>query len=160
MIESGRQGLTKLDSCNVNSNYLLRFFEEAGEQCGDWQNFWDDNGDVDLESKIDYGVEASMNSDSTQFLDAVQSGVYRTSNAVDDILKGFSYDMGSGRPSNKISFPYPVLFDINFNQSKAYQVVNAISEGLYIDGFTASLNMLFCTYNPDAGLRAMDHTPS
>ena len=96
-----------------------------------------------------------MNSDSTQFLDAVQSGVYRTSNAVDDIPKGFSYDMGSGRPSNKISFPYPVLFDINFNQSKAYQVVNAISEGLYIDQYTATLNMLFCTYNPSAGLWAL-----
>ena len=150
-----QQRFTKLDSCDVNSDYLLKFFEDAGSQCGDWQNFWDDNGDVDLQSMDDYGVEASMNSDGTQFLDSVQSGVYRTSNAADSLPSGFSYDQGSGRPLNKVSFPYPILFDINFNQSKAYQVVNAISEGLYIDDYTASLNMLFCTYNPNAGLWAM-----
>ena len=137
----------QLGYCDVNSDYLLDYFHDTG--CRDRDHFPETN------SEVDYGVEATMNENAPQFLDSVQSGLYRTSNVGDSIPKGFEYNQGSGRAVKDVKYPFPVLFDINFNQSKAYQVVNAISEGLYIDGFTASLSMLFCTYNPDAGLWAM-----
>ena len=125
----------QLGYCDVNSDYLLDYFHDTG--CRDRDHFPETN------SEVDYGVEATMNENAPQFLDSVQSGLYRTSNVGDSIPKGFEYNQGSGRAVKDVKYPFPVLFDINFNQSKAYQVVNAISEGLYIDGFTASLSMLF-----------------
>ena len=79
--------------------------------------------------------------------------MYRSSNYdASGIPKGFHYDAGTGRQNTE--FPYPILFDINFNQSKAYQFVTLITQGLYIDDYTQLLSMILCSYNPEAALFA------
>ena len=95
---------------------------------------------------IQNGVELlTLDSSATAFSSNVLSGVYRASNdnpSAPNVPKGFKYDQGSGR--DEVSFPFPILFDISFNQTKVQQLINYINDGYYIDQFTASLNMLLC----------------
>ena len=62
----------------------------------------------------------------------------------------FTYDESSGGNPSKI--PFPVLFDVNFNHTKAAQIVTLIDDGNYIDALTSKLKLNIITYNPDAGL--------
>ena len=51
-------------------------------------------------------------------------------------------------------FPFPVLFSVDFNLTKAEEVVTFLSDGRYIDEPTRQLELILITYNPVAGLWA------
>ena len=69
---------------------------------------------------------------------------------------GFSVDQQSGRGTN-VAFEYPVVLDVNFNNSRARDFVTLLDDGGYIDSLTSSLNLKLVTYNPAAGLWTLLH---
>ena len=87
-------------------------------------------------SRTAVGVGATVDPSAPAFSDADPTGVYRA-DLGKAIGAGFSYDQGSGRVGD-VQYPYPVLFDVNFNHSKARQLVTYVDWGKYIGTATAS----------------------
>ena len=132
------------ESCDAFAEYFLDEIEDAGLRCADPDG---------AASRTAVGVDATVDPSAPAFSDADPTGVYRA-DLGKAIGAGFSYDQGSGRVGD-VQYPYPVLFDVNFNHSKARQLVTYVDWGKYIGTATAELALLVVTYNPEAGLWAV-----
>ena len=136
--------------CNIKSSRFEGFLQEKEFSCR-FTEFRDANGELTTEiSTASYGIDATLSD---------QSSIYRESNWAllgdDDaqaLPHGFSYAQGSGRSKVRDNFEFPVLFDVNFNLSKATQLMAYLDEGNYIDDQTAEVHLMILTFNPIAGL--------
>lgn len=68
---------------------------------------------------------------------------------------GFYYDQGSGRSASKINYPYAVLFDVNFNDTRVLEIITLLRDGEYLDEQTAQMSIILPMYNAEAGLWAL-----
>ena len=68
---------------------------------------------------------------------------------------GFYYDQGSGRPASEINYPYAVLFDVNFNDTRVLEIISLLRDGEYLDEQTSQLQIIMPMYNAEAGLWAL-----
>ena len=137
--------------CNIKSSRFQGFLQAKEFSCR-FSKFRDEHGELTTAiSTEDYGIDATFSD---------QSSIYRESNWAllgdDDaqaiLPHGFSYAQGSGRSKVRDTFEFPVLFDVNFNASKANQLMAYLDEGNYIDDQTAEVHFMILTFNPIAGL--------
>ena len=126
--------------CDAMSDYFLSDLNDAGLYCTN----------PEISDREPMGIDATVDPSATMFSTAQPTGVYRPTNSK-SLGPGFTYDQGSGR-SDDVQYTFPVLFDVNFNDTKAQQLITYLDEGMYIDEKTSTLNFLLVMFNPEAGL--------
>jgi len=62
----------------------------------------------------------------------------------------FYFDQGTG--NTDLSFPFPVVFNINLNDTHAKKFVDLLRYGGYVDALTETLTFYLPMYNAEAGL--------